>query len=175
MMKTLWNTWQTEIRYGLLVVGVTLLWMVGENILITVYQQPSWGNITGALAVLIPITGYWLMLSQQAKEHKGLSWKSAFQSGTAMTLTVAIVGATMVALYAWLVPQPIELYLDYLRQQYEQTDLSPGEVSLALSTAAGYFQPQVQALATVIGSIITGLVLPAAMTPMIQWRTKHHD
>jgi len=175
MTKTVWNTWQTEIRYGLLVVGVTLLWMVGENILITIYQEPSWGNITGALAAAIPVVGYWLMLSDRAKQKKGLTWRDALRSGGMMTVTVAVVGAIVVGLYAQLVPQPVALYLDYLAQQYEQAGMSPTEISLALSTASGYFQPQVQAVATVIGSIITGLVLTAGMTPMIQWRNKRHD
>jgi len=173
-MKKIWYTWQSEIRYGLLVVGVTLLWMVGENILVTVYQQPSWGNVTGALAVIIPVVGYWLMFSEVAKRHKTLSWTQAMKSGVAMTLTVALIGAIVVALYAWLVPQPIALYLNYLREQYEQTDMSPGEISEALILVSGYFRPHIQAISTIIGSIVTGLVLTGAMTPMIQWRLKHH-
>lgn len=172
MLKTFWNTWHVEIRYGLLVVGVTLLWMVGENILISVYERPEWGNVTGTLALLIPLIGYWLMFGQIAVQDKVLGWTKSVQSGAMMTATIAIVGATVVYLYTTLVPQPIDLYLEYLGGQYQSQGLSEDQIATALEMAAGYFAPQVQALATVIGSIFTGAVLTLTITPAQQFRLR---
>ncbi len=172
MAKAFWNKWQAELRMGLLVVGVTLLWMVGENILVSVYERPEWGNITGTLAILIPLIGFWLMLSHAAHRDKALEWGRALRSGAVMTLTIAIVGAIVVYLYVWLVPQPIELYLEYLREQYEAQGLAAEQIEVALEATASYFVPHVQALATVVGSIFTGFILTIAITPIQRFRLK---
>ncbi|MBT4857306.1 DUF4199 domain-containing protein [Candidatus Uhrbacteria bacterium] len=164
MIKGLFKTWNTELRYGLIMVGATLLWMVGENIMVSVFNHPEWGEITGSFSIIIPVTAYWMLLTYLRKRDKALQWQTAIRSCAVMTLAFAVVGAIVTYFYILYIPQPIESYLTYLQSTLELKGQSAEQISSTVSEMRELFAPHFQATILFLSSFVTGAILTFGLT-----------
>lgn len=86
------NNYRIELKWGLLFVGMMLLWMLGERLVglhdTLIAQHPTWTNLVALPAILLYVLG---LRDKRDNFYGGkMSWGRGFKAGLIITAVVAI-------------------------------------------------------------------------------------
>jgi hypothetical protein len=164
---------KTEVKYGIIIGGLTILWVLGEFYLASAVNRPDLGNYTGALASIIPILGLLLGLRQKRKDLGGsISFKQSIQTGLFISLIAGLISAIFIFAYMTANPDAFETYYEYMQRTLPEQGLSPEEVQARIDQFKEYATPTFQALYFLIGSVVSGLLISAIIGFFIREKKK---
>ncbi|MEM9293137.1 MAG: DUF4199 domain-containing protein [Acidobacteriota bacterium] len=128
-----------ERKFALIFATLSCAWIVMEGIVLRATQDPSTGDITSALAPLVPILVLWFAIAARKDQELGgtLSWGQGFLSGfKVVTLGALALGFFTIIYHLALDPRLMELVLELTPEEQLPEELVGNPQGLVLMMAA---------------------------------------
>ncbi len=148
------NKYKTELKWGVIFIGVLILWMVFERLMgwhgENIESHATMTNFFALIAVVIYVIAF---LDKRKKDYGGyMTWTQGFMTGFAITVVVAVLSPlAQWVIHAFISPD----FFDNMIDQAVQT----GQMSR--SEATGYFNLKSYMVQGSLGALMMGAITSA--------------